>query len=498
MRVVRHPRAVLPGAGGRCRPSAASRKRTRWRSSDAKVLAALARARATRRLASAPYRPEPAPSRARAAASAAATVSPRRGQGQDVRGLRADRPGPAEQQHRSCSSTEDLQWLDQTSEELLAELARDRRGHAACCSSPRLAQATRPSWSAQANATQVALGPLSAAESRRLVESVLGERPPAEALITRDRRARRTATRSSSKSWPGRCASSPRRPRTWRCRPRCTTCSPRASTGLSDSDRRSSNSPPCIGPRRECRPAAGSLRGPRRERVRASLGRLQAADFLAGGSASAWTPEYSFKHTLTHDVAYKRRARSRACGRPCTRRVAGAIQKLAPGDGRAEAGEDWRATTRRPGAGRSDVASGIARGPARHPALRPRRCASCTLAQCAGAARRGSRKARSGAAQEVRCPARASPAALATTLGFGAPGAGADARAGSAPSPASSPMPPRSSPCAGRLWRFHFARADFRAGGEPLARQLLALARRATTIRWGRVGAHVATGIDKF
>src|SRR5439155_16136668 len=40
------------------------------------------------------------------------------------------------------------------------------------------------------------------------------------------------------------------------------------------------------------------------ESVRASLGRLQAGDFLAAARFGV-DAEYIFKHTLTHDVAYE-------------------------------------------------------------------------------------------------------------------------------------------------------------------------------------------------
>ena len=79
--------------------------------------------------------------------------------------------------------------------------------------------------------------------------------------------------------------------------------------GLSDSDREVLHFAAIIG--RDVSVAMlQEASGAAPERVRASLGRLQAADFLAAARFGV-DAEYSFKHTLTYEVAYASLLRDR-------------------------------------------------------------------------------------------------------------------------------------------------------------------------------------------
>jgi transcriptional regulator with AAA-type ATPase domain/tetratricopeptide (TPR) repeat protein len=392
----------------------------------------------------------------------------------------------AQQEHSTLVLvTEDLQWLDQSSEELLAELARAVAG-----SRVLLVTTSRPgyqpSWSAQANATQVALGPLSAAESRQLVESVLGERPPAEALITRI---------------VGRGDGNPffleELARAVREQPEAPSHLPVPATvhdvlatridGLSDSDRQVLHFAAIIG--RDVSVALlQEASGTAPASVRASLGRLQAADFLAAARFGV-DAEYSFKHTLTHDVAYKQvpdDVRTALHGR-----VAGAIQKLAP-----ETGERRPETLARhytEAGRRADAINFWSR--AGQLAIQRSAHADALVhfanaLELLGEQPEGPERA----AQEVRAQLGIATT-LTTTLGYAAPGLEQTVeRIGTLAGQlrdASQEFSVRWT-----LWRFHFARADFRRA-EPLAGQLLALA-QAQDDPLGRVGAHAAAGIDRF
>ena len=79
---------------------------------------------------------------------------------------------------------EDVQWIDETSVELLAALAE-----LSATSRMLLVTTARPgyraAWQARPNVTQIALGPLSDVDSRRLVESVLAARPASDDVVAR-------------------------------------------------------------------------------------------------------------------------------------------------------------------------------------------------------------------------------------------------------------------------------------------------------------------------
>jgi transcriptional regulator with AAA-type ATPase domain/tetratricopeptide (TPR) repeat protein/ABC-type cobalamin/Fe3+-siderophores transport system ATPase subunit len=77
---------------------------------------------------------------------------------------------------------EDLQWIDETSEELLAALADAlvrQRFLLVCTSRP----GRQPPWAGRSHASQIALLPLSAEASERLVVSTLGDRSADDELV---------------------------------------------------------------------------------------------------------------------------------------------------------------------------------------------------------------------------------------------------------------------------------------------------------------------------
>ena len=232
-----------------------------------------------------------------------------------------------QEQHTLVLAIEDLQWLDQTSAELLTVLARAIAG-----SRVLLIATSRPThpgaWSMLSNATQVAVGPLSHAESRQLVESVLGERPDAEALVARilgradgnpffleelARSVRESGEQAARLAVPG------------------TVHDVLATRidGLPEPDRHVLNAAAVIG--RDVGIALlQEVAGLPADTLRATLGRLQAADFVTAARFGA-EPEYTFKHALTHTVAYDNVPDERRL--TLHGRAASALQKVAPETG---------------------------------------------------------------------------------------------------------------------------------------------------------------------
>jgi transcriptional regulator with AAA-type ATPase domain/tetratricopeptide (TPR) repeat protein len=231
----------------------------------------------------------------------------------------------AQQERRALLlAVEDLQWIDQTSAELLTTIAE-----LTAVSRILLVTTARPGydvpWRAWPNATQITVGPLSTAESRRLVESVLAARPAPDAVVTRvltrgegnpffleelARSIREQADDAAVLAVPG------------------TVHDVVASRvdGLADGDKHVLDVAAVIG-----REVPQSLLQEASELsaddTQASLTRLLSGGFLYATRFGA-DPEYAFKHALTHEVAYdsvSETARARLHAQVVT-----AITKLAP------------------------------------------------------------------------------------------------------------------------------------------------------------------------
>ncbi|HKA63682.1 MAG TPA: sigma 54-interacting transcriptional regulator [Methylomirabilota bacterium] len=219
---------------------------------------------------------------------------------------------------------EDLHWIDQTSAELLTALAE-----LTATSRVLLVTTARPgyraSWQTLPNATQITLGPLSAVDSRRLVESVLAARPAADEVVGRvlDRgegnpffleelaqAVREHADEAEALAVPG------------------TVHDVVASRvdSLPTGDRHVLEVAAVIG--REIPVAllqeASELSV---ADIQASLARLQTGEFLHA-IRSGTEAGYAFKHALTHEVAYDGVVRSARA--VLHARVVSAIGKLAP------------------------------------------------------------------------------------------------------------------------------------------------------------------------
>ena len=219
---------------------------------------------------------------------------------------------------------EDLHWIDATSAELLASLAE-----LTVAGRVLLVTTSRPvyqaPWRTHSNATQIAIGPLSVTESRELVESVLVARPMTEAVVARildrgegnpffleelARAVREQADDAERLAVPGTVHD---------------VIAARVD-GLATADKHVLDVAAVIG-----REVSGSLLQEACERpsdeVRAAVRRLQAGEFLYATRLGV-DPEYTFKHALTHEVAYDSvspEARSRLHARVVT-----AMEKLAP------------------------------------------------------------------------------------------------------------------------------------------------------------------------
>jgi transcriptional regulator with AAA-type ATPase domain/tetratricopeptide (TPR) repeat protein len=380
---------------------------------------------------------------------------------------------------------EDLHWIDQSSADLLASVAELTTGTrilivATCRPGCRLP------WHARSNATQIAVGPLSTVESRQLVEFVLGARSSAEGIVSRivergegnpffldelARGLREQADDATSVAVPA-------------------TVHDILATRIEDlaeGDKRLLDTAAVIG-----REIAVSLLQEASEvpvdDVRARLARLQAGEFLQPTRFGV-DVEYAFKHVLTQEVAYASippDVRVRLHGR-----VAAAIEKLLP-DTRerrpeilarhctearrhAEAIEHWcqaaRLAVQRSAHGDAVVHLGEALKLLAHQpedAARDGREITIQLALATSlTAARGY-----GAAELERTLARIR--ILADRLTDVA----------------------QKFFVQWALWRFHFARADFRTAEEIVA-QLLGLA-EGTADPVIRVGAALAVGVDKF
>ena len=231
----------------------------------------------------------------------------------------------AQQERRTLLlAIEDLHWIDQTSAELLASLAE-----LTIAARVLLVTTCRPGhplpWSTRSNATQIALGPLSTAESRQLLTSMLSTRPATDAVVSRilergegnpffleelARSLREQTDATETLAVP-------------------ETVHDIVATridGLTGADKHVLDVAAVIG-----RDFSVSLlqeaTGLSAADLRGSLGCLQAGEFLYATRFGA-DPEYAFKHALTQEIAYDIIPHD---ARPQLHtRVVAAIQKLAP------------------------------------------------------------------------------------------------------------------------------------------------------------------------
>jgi transcriptional regulator with AAA-type ATPase domain/tetratricopeptide (TPR) repeat protein len=392
----------------------------------------------------------------------------------------------AQQERRTLLlAIEDLHWIDQTSAELLASIAE-------LTTAARVIIVTtcRPGhqvpWSTRSNATQIALAPLSSAESRQLVTSVLSTRPAADAVVSRildrgegnpffleelARSIREHTDEADALAVPG-------------------TVHDIVATRIDDltgTDKQVLDIAAVIG--RDVSVSllqeASDLSG---VELRASLGRLQAGEFIYATRFGA-DPEYAFKHALTQEVAYDVIPHD---ARPQLHtRVVAAIQKLAPETrdrrpetlarhcteaGRhAEAIEHWchagQLAMQRSAHGDAivllDRALRLLDGQPESDARDVQEIAAQLAMAMSLTAARGY-----GALETERTLARvrllADRLTDATQKFF----------------------------VQWTLWRFQFARADFRAAEELVVRLLVVAEGQDDPVV--RVGAHVAAGVDKF
>lgn len=221
---------------------------------------------------------------------------------------------------------EDLHWVDKTSEELLASLAEVLLGVRVLLIATCRA-GYQPSWIGRPNVTQIGLGPLSPLESRRLVESVLGAESSSEALVS--------AILARAEGNPFFLEELARGVGGQQAVPSIDVPNTIHDVlaaridALAEIDRQVLQFAAVIGrdvPFNILREVSTFSS----KDLRASLARLQSAEFLYAVRLGA-EPEYAFKHSLIHDVAYIGLLEE---DRPRVHlRVAQAIEKLAPETG---------------------------------------------------------------------------------------------------------------------------------------------------------------------
>ena len=380
---------------------------------------------------------------------------------------------------------EDLQWIDQTSQELLATIAE-------LTTNTRLLLVTtarpgyRAPWRDRPNMTQIAVGPLSSTDSRRLVELVLATRPVPDMVVTRvlargegnpfflEELARSIRERPDD---PDRVAV----PATVH-----DVVAIRVDA-LADRDKHLLDVAAVIG-REVPLWLLQEVSELSVDDMQASLARLLAGEFLhaAGFGADA---EYAFKHALTHEVAHA--SVPETARALLNARVAAAITKLAP-----EIRERRPATL-----ARHYTEAG------RHPEAIDQWCRAGQLAiqrSAHGDAIVHLERALELLAGQPEGPARDAQEvtvqlALATSLtaarGYGAPDVERTlSRIRVVADRLTDPGQRFFAQWA--LWRFQFSRADFRAAEELVARILALAEGQADPVI--HAGAHVAAGVDCF
>ena len=208
---------------------------------------------------------------------------------------------------------EDLHWIDTETQALLDSLVES-------LPTARLLLLVnyRPEyqhgWGSKTYYTQLRLDPLPPTSAEEFLEALLGDDPSLAPLTPAPDRAHRGQSLLSGgeRAHPGGDRGAGRRPRGpigWRrrcrqsrCRPRCRRCWRRASTGCHRRRSACSRPPRSSAPRCPC-PCCRRLPSYPRRRYIAAWRSLQAAEFLY---ETRLFPEldYTFKHALTHEVAY--------------------------------------------------------------------------------------------------------------------------------------------------------------------------------------------------
>ena len=169
-------------------------------------------------------------------------------------------------------------------------------------------------WGSKTYYTQLRLDPLPPGSAEAFLQALLGDDPSltplTRLLIARTGRAIPSFWRRACAPWwrPGagrgtrRLSSGTNRSTACRCRPPCRRCWRPASTGCRRRRNASSRPPPSSAPRCPCPCCKLSPHCPRTTLHR-GLAHLQAAEFLY---ETRLFPElaYTFKHALTHEVAY--------------------------------------------------------------------------------------------------------------------------------------------------------------------------------------------------
>ncbi len=199
---------------------------------------------------------------------------------------------------------EDLHWIDRTSEEYLATFVEVVAG-------ARILLVTthrpgyRPPWMDKSYATQIALQPLSSPESMSLVRDVIGaaevDAPTVDMIVAKAEgnpffaeELARTVTEGGS---PGPGSSVPAVPDT------VEEVLMARIDRLAAEDKRVLQAAAVIGRRRVPFLLLQAALDPPDEALRERLVRLRGAEFLFE-TRSASELEYTFKHALTHEVAY--------------------------------------------------------------------------------------------------------------------------------------------------------------------------------------------------
>jgi transcriptional regulator with AAA-type ATPase domain/tetratricopeptide (TPR) repeat protein/energy-coupling factor transporter ATP-binding protein EcfA2 len=379
---------------------------------------------------------------------------------------------------------EDLQWIDRTSEELLAALALMLTGL-------RILLVTthrpgyQPSWIGKSYATQIALGPLSPVDGQRLVESVVGDASsvqPLVAAIIRRGEGNPFFLEELSYALLERTESlGSKVPDTVR-----DVIAARADH-LADGDLHVLRAAAVIGADVSFLLLRAVCDLPE-ENVRASVGRLQAAEFLYTTHVTP-EPEYRFKHALIYDVVYESVPDDERG--VLHDRAARAIDRLAP-EMRERRPETLARHCTHAGRPREAITHwhraaqlAIERSAYTDAMAHIRQALALLEAEPEGEDR---------ANREVMVQLTLATA-LTATRGYAAPEVGlALARTRTLADQLADPAQRFS--VRWSLWRFHLSRADLRTA-EELAVLLLPLT-ESPEDPLVRVGAYVATAIDKF
>ena len=217
---------------------------------------------------------------------------------------------------------EDLQWIDKTSEDLLASLVELAVG-------ARLMLVTtsrhgyRAPWSGRSHVSQIALGPLSAEDSRRLVLSALHTASPEPVVATILARAEGNPFFLEELT---RAVGEQQDPLQLHVPDTVHDVLAARIAHLSEGDRAILRRAAVIG-RDVPLALLADVSDVSPEDLASTLDRLRSAEFLYPTRLGP-EPEYTFKHALTHDVAYSDLLEAER--RAVHGRVAVAIEKLAP------------------------------------------------------------------------------------------------------------------------------------------------------------------------